>query len=258
MDLLETWLFLGILGLTLAIPLGPVSIEIIKETLGGSSAKLGLLFGLFIGFGAMTGDFIVAFSMLTIGGEVIITVISDLFVKFILFSFNVVLLSYLGISALRSPINLDIDMDMKTPEENISNQPKVVNNDNNDSSSYNQVVIKHGLKNYVKGLAIVLTSPWSYVWWVSFGTVILFGDFNAFDPISRLALVLMFISGVLAWVLILPSSLTLSKQIASDKVLKWIANGAAIIMLVYAVNFALEAFDTFTVQIILDKSGHHM
>jgi len=235
LNFLETWLFLGVLGLTLAIPLGPITIEIIKETLNGTSARLGLLFGLIIGIGAITGDFLVAFSMLSIGGEVIITIISDLAIKFILFSFNVLLLTYLGVSALRSTINLDLN----TAEDESSTQELA------SSPNYNQLVVKHGLLNYIKGLAIVITSPWSYLWWVSFGTLILFGDFNAFDPANRLLIVLMFISGIFVWVIILPSGLTLSKQFANDKVLKFITNGAAIVMLVYAANFALEAFMIF-------------
>ena len=54
---IEDVLFLMILGFSLAAPLGPVNMEMIKQVL---RSKFGYILGIFTGLGALTGDFLVA------------------------------------------------------------------------------------------------------------------------------------------------------------------------------------------------------
>lgn len=62
------FLFLAVLGFTLALPLGPVNMEMIKQ---GVAKKRGWILGILTGIGAMTGDFIVSMSVLFVGSEVL-------------------------------------------------------------------------------------------------------------------------------------------------------------------------------------------
>ena len=105
MDYFSFWLFLFVLGLSLALPLGPVNIEIIKQALFEKDHKIGFLLAFTTGLGAMSGDFLIAFSVLTLGSHLLTGIINNYAVKTILFGFNVCLLSYLGISTFRKSFN---------------------------------------------------------------------------------------------------------------------------------------------------------
>ncbi|MFX0212380.1 MAG: hypothetical protein ACFFDT_40780, partial [Candidatus Hodarchaeota archaeon] len=83
-SVLELWVFVGFLGFTLAAPLGPINAEVIKQALNKSvSEKLAWGSAILTGIGAMTGDFVVAFSALTVGGEILIDIFSNPVIKFL-------------------------------------------------------------------------------------------------------------------------------------------------------------------------------
>jgi threonine/homoserine/homoserine lactone efflux protein len=224
MNPIELWLFLFILGLSLALPLGPVNLEIIKMALMEKEPQIGYFLAILTGIGAMTGDFIVAFSILTLGSTLFAILLNNLALKTILFAFNVILLSYLGFSAFNKKITNGI----------ISEEAK------DDDSRNENSIFRRITKRYVIGFIIVISSPWSYLWWASFGSLIVFGDFNSLDFFSRLTIVICFLSGVLFWVIFFPTLLTVSKKFANEEFLNLITKASASILLIYAGNFLLE------------------
>lgn len=223
---LETWVFVAFLGFTLAAPLGPINAEVIKHALDKSvSEKLAWGSAIFTGIGAMTGDFVVAFSALTVGGEILINVFSNPVIRFLLFSVNIIILGFLGVSALISkPIPLE---DHLNPQ-NESLHP-----------SYFRLA-----KQYITGFSIVVTSPWSYLWWVSMGTLILFSDFNAPDPLFRLGIVIMFLSGVLLWQLFFTTLLAIIGRLPNPSLFVWVQRGTAIILFGFAALMVNEAIQS--------------
>lgn len=224
MDIITFWAFLFLLGLSLAVPLGPVNVEIIKQATFEKSHRKGFFLAIFTGIGASTGDFIIAFTVLTIGAALLTSIINDYAIKTILFAFNVLLLGFLGITTIRKPV-------MDTEE--------IINEEHTENNS-NEFLMRVS-KRYVTGLAIVVSSPWSYLWWASFGSYIIFGSaFNSFDVLSRLIIILCFLTGIWFWVFSFSSLLTLSKKFANDKFLTIIKNISALILLVYAVTFAFD------------------
>ncbi len=222
MDYFSFWLFLFVLGLSLALPLGPVNIEIIKQALFEKDHKIGFLLAFTTGLGAMSGDFIIAFSVLTLGSQLLTGIINDYAVKTILFGFNVCLLGYLGISTFRKSFDTNNQTNLE------------------DDLNLSGTVLSRIYKRLATGLAIVVSSPWSYLWWASFGSYIIFGDFNSFELTSRLVIILCFLSGIFAWVLSFPSLLTLSKRFANDTFLNIITKLSSLILLIYAGNFLLD------------------
>ena len=222
MDFFSFWLFLFVLGLSLALPLGPVNLEMIKQALFEKNHKIGFLLAFFTGLGAMSGDFLLAFTILTLGATLLTNIINNYAIKTLLFGFNVFLLGYLGLSTFTKSFNtnseLKIDFDI----------------------SVTGSIISRIKKRLATGLVIVLSSPWSYLWWASFGSYILFGDFNSFELLPRLLIVLCFLSGVFIWIISFPSLLTLSKRFASEGFLNFITKTSSLILLVYAANFLLE------------------
>ena len=227
MDFFTFWAFLFLLGLSLAVPLGPVNVEIIKQATFEKSHKKGFLLAIFTGLGASSGDFIIAFTVLTLGATLLTAIINDYAIKTILFAFNVLLLGFLGITTLKKPV-------LDTEE---------LLHDENPEKKSNEFLLRIS-KRFITGLAIVVSSPWSYLWWASFGSYILFGNtFNSFDVVSRLFIILCFLTGIWFWVISFSTLLTLSKKFANDKFLTIIKNISALILLVYAVTFA---FDTLS------------
>ncbi|MHA1975826.1 MAG: LysE family transporter [Candidatus Hodarchaeales archaeon] len=219
-EFLGIWVVTAALGVTLAAPLGPINLELIKNALDTSLTRKAAWFSAFlIGIGAMTGDFIVALSALTVGGEVLESFFSNLWIKFLLFGLNLIILGYLGISTLlKSPI--DSSNSFNPSLENY----KTMNNFKSTSL----------LRKYFTGLSIVVTSPWSYLWWTSVGTIILFSDFSLPDLFSRIIIVVMFLSGIFLWMIAFSTILTIIGKSPNPKFFSRITKGTALILLFFA------------------------
>ncbi|MFX0207103.1 MAG: hypothetical protein ACFFDT_14030 [Candidatus Hodarchaeota archaeon] len=224
--LIEIWILIAFLGFTLAAPLGPINAEVIKQALDKTvSEKLAWGLAIITGIGAMTGDFVVAFSALTVGGEILIHIFSNVVIKFLLFSVNIVLLGFLGVSALFSK---------PVPLENESN----IQNGSSDMSNLRLI------RQYFTGFSLVVTSPWSYFWWASMGTLILFSDFNVPDPLFRLGIIMMFLTGVLAWQIFFTTLLAVIGRLPNPKLFVWVQRATAIILFGFAALMVNEAFQS--------------
>ncbi|MHA2244262.1 MAG: LysE family transporter [Candidatus Hodarchaeales archaeon] len=225
-SVLELWVFVGFLGFTLAAPLGPINAEVIKQALNKTvSERYAWSLAILTGIGAMTGDFVVAFSALTVGGEILTDIFSNPVITFLLFSVNILILGFLGASALFSkPIP-------------VNNRP------NTQNESLYQGYLRLA-KQYITGFSIVVTSPWSYLWWVSMGTLILFSDFNVPDPFFRLGIVIMFLSGVLIWQLFFTTLLAIIGRYPNPELFVWVQRGTAIILFAFAALMVNEAIQS--------------
>ncbi len=231
-EIIVVWITVAILGITLAAPLGPVNVEMIKQGLNKSiSHKSAWIAAILTGVGAMNGDFIVATTALTVGGEILIDVFSSPLIRLCLFTINIIILGYLGISALIQNPELQI---------NFSDEQKP-------KSDEQEMQINHFffIRRYITGLSLVISSPWSYLWWVSAGTIILFSDFNVPDFFSRIALVIMFLSGILLWVISFCTLLAIIGKSPDPKKFKWITKGSAIILLLFAGIIVQDAWESF-------------
>ena len=229
MAILEIWIILAALGFSLAAPLGPVNIEMMKNALNINYQKFisRLTLSIITGIGAMTGDFVIAFSALTLGGAVIETWFLNPGMKTLLFSLNVFILVYIAYGSL------------KTSNKKISTS---LSKENLLTDDGNDFAIKMG-KQYGTGFFLVVTSPWSYLWWASFGTVILFGDFQIItvDIIGRVGIVLLFLSGIFTWVLLYSIIVSLIGKIPKPGILNVIIKGSAGLLLIFAVMIGINA-----------------
>lgn len=210
-------LFLASLGFSLALPLGPVNMKMIKQ---GIAKRKGWIFGMITGIGAMTGDFIVSMSVLFVGSEVLSSVLEDKIIASGLFFGNAALLGYIGLSALKTKTDsnqfLDEDIDK------------------------GQITFKQIGKQYGLGFVIVVTSPWSYLWWASFGPVILGSDIPIETFSDRFFVTLMFLLGIFVWVLLINISLLISQEVASDRMLNNITKVSAGVILLFALRIFID------------------
>ncbi|MFX0149591.1 MAG: LysE family transporter [Candidatus Hodarchaeota archaeon] len=226
-NFIEIWLVVAFLGFSLAVPLGPVNAEIIKQILSKSSSeRLAWFAAVLTGLGAMVGDFIVAFTFLSIGGEILIDYLSNPYIKFTLFTFNILILGFLGVSALLSkPQSLE-ELEIET------------NSANNAFEKY----FKKLIRQLLIGFSLVVTSPWSYGFWASAGTILLFSELNTPDLLSRLVIIVMFLSGIFIWVLIFPTILSAVGRIPDPRIFQIITKGTAVILFIFAGMMAVEAW----------------
>jgi threonine/homoserine/homoserine lactone efflux protein len=232
LDVFGIWAVIAFLGLTLAVPLGPINVEIIKQSLELSRGhRIAWFSAILIGIGAMSGDFFMAFMALTLGGEILIDIFSDPLIRLILFIINIAILGYLGFSTLLKGSEI-------TENNNNKDESQVAH-----SVSSNANIIRHYTNRYITGLSIVVSSPWSYLWWVSAGTIILFSDFNTPDLLSRLIIVIMFLSGIFLWIIIFTTILAVIGQSPNPKFFRWITKGSAVILLFFAILIVGEAWE---------------
>ncbi|RMG31443.1 MAG: hypothetical protein D6732_14855 [Methanobacteriota archaeon] len=210
---------LSVLGFSLAAPLGPVNMEIIKQAFQKSK---GFILGLMTGVGAMSADFVIAMTVLFIGSEVLGNLISNDWIRFFLFILNAAILSFIGLSAFRSaPSSL----------ESMEDVPQTGN------SSI--------LRQYAFGFFLVSTSPWSYLWWMSFGPVVLSLDIPLATFGERAVAALLFLSGIFAWVFLFSLLLATSNRYASDRVINLVTKGSALLILLFAIRVLINALAIF-------------
>lgn len=225
---LSTWFFLGTLGFTLAAPLGPVNMQMIKLVL--SDAR-GWLWGFLTGIGAMTGDFLISMTVLFVGAEYLAFLISIKWVSVLLFLANAAILGYIGFGAIRSKV----DTAFLDPSQNGTNAI----DEGVEPQSTNR--LQFTLKQYIFGFVIVTTSPWSYLWWASFGPVILGSDIILETFFDRFVVTMMFLTGIFAWVLLLNGALMISHKFASQRTLNLITKASASLILVFAISIFIDA-----------------
>ena len=233
MALIETWIFLATLGFSLAAPLGPINLQIIKNILNRNYRHaISWSLGEITGIGAMTGDFLIAFTALTIGGQLLQTWFANAALKTILFSFNTIILGYLAIISLR------------TKPESIQDRIDQTVQKNTSTGLNETTVLKLLLVQYATGLVLVLTSPWSYLWWASFGSIILFGNYNTLNVVTRISLVLMFLSGIFLWTMLFSISLSLVGRLPTPRLFQLIIKGSALILLLFAIVIFYDAISS--------------
>ncbi len=203
--------FFATLGFSLAAPLGPVNMEMIKV---GTSRRFGWIFGIITGLGASTADFLIATIVLFIGAEFFSGLLTIRIFFVILLFLNAGILGYIGIGALRSKSEFGSD--------------EIV-----EGSSV--------LRQFVFGFVLVITSPWSYLWWVSFGPTIISTELPLSTFWDRGVVTMLFILGIWLWVFLLNFMLLVSEKLASEKTLRWITVGSASLILIFAFSIALDA-----------------
>ncbi len=211
------------LGLTLAIPIGPVNMEMIKQ---GLLKKNGYILGLITGIGAMSADFSIAMTVLFLGSRFLTDLLGNDLIKISLFMINSLILYYIGASSIRLKFEYFENNLGASIEDQSTNKINFV------SASKSQ---------YLKGMFLVLTNPFTYLWWMSFAPIILEMDIPLSSTSDRLIVTLMFLSGIFLWVIFISMLTKISASFASPKMQYNITRISAFIILVFATTVLMEA-----------------
>jgi threonine/homoserine/homoserine lactone efflux protein len=195
-----------LLGVSLAAPLGPVSIEVIRRGL-----KRGFMAAFVVALGSALGDF--ACLLVTYLGFARFVAIPS--VKMVIWVLGSLVLLFLGTKSIIESKNQNIlqgdDVDAK------------------------------GKNAFFLGFALALANPISVVWWLGvFGVVL--GDssaeaINFASFLSNTTIIL----GVVLWFLFLSSFLNFGKRFINESRLRWISILAGLCLICFGLNFGYRA-----------------
>ncbi|WP_058302794.1 LysE family translocator [Gorillibacterium timonense] len=193
-----------LLGLSIALPVGTVTIEMTKQGL-----KNGFMYGWAVGLGGMTIDFLLIIS-LYLG---LASVLSMPVVQVFMWLFGALFLFYVGYDSIK---NADHDIALAGEKKK-----------------------KSLVSSYKNGL-LVAVSPGNLVFWVSvFGTV-LSSSFDKSNPSAFLIVGLGIICGILIHDLGLMSIVATTRKVMNRTAIKWVSVGAGVTLIGFAVYFLFK------------------
>ena len=200
-----------LLGLSLAAPIGPVNVEIIRRGLNA-----GLRQALLTGFGAMSADA----TYLTLIFFGLISFLNIPEIKIILGVAGGVILLYLGLTGVKEYLQ-------KSPAA--SKEPRRL------------------FKNpYAAGYALAFFSPMTIVWWTGVFGATLAAQTNTVSNVNAFLSCLSILLGCFLWVLFISTALHWGKKIINDKFVWLISLIAGACLIGFGIYFLLWAAGLMT------------
>ena len=195
-----------LLGLTLAAPIGPVNLEIIKRGLNSGFKQ-----AFFTGAGAMSADatyLILIFFGLT-------AFLNIAFMKIILGIAGSIVLMYLGIVSAK---------EFFRPSASAVNSPR-----------------RLFKSSYVTGYVLAITSPMTIVWWTGVFGALLASQTNTATNLSAFLSCLSILLGCFLWVSCLALTLHFGKKYINEKTTGFISLIAGIFLSGFGLYFMYQA-----------------
>jgi threonine/homoserine/homoserine lactone efflux protein len=194
-----------VLGLSLAAPIGPMNIEVLKRGL-----TEGLLSSWLVGLGGMSGDMILLLSIFFGFRDFMQSTV----ILYLMYSIGIVMLSYLGITSILAALN----------------------------SEFSNLEFAHRKSQnaFLAGFTISLANPISLVFWFGvYGTslqVVTSTHSIIYSMFCSLGIIL----GLFLWNLNLVLTVHFSKRIINEKIMRGITLFAGITLLCFGIQFIVR------------------
>jgi threonine/homoserine/homoserine lactone efflux protein len=209
LEILLTFTHYVVLGLSLAAPIGPMNLEVIKRGITS-----GFLQAWYVGLGGLSGDIMILIGIFFGLHQVI----ELTYVQIVMYVIGIFMLGYLGISSMKIAFSKVPHLDRS---EGLTSQ---------------------GKNAYLTGFLIAIANPLSLLFWFGvFGTSLkVLMEVNS----TIISLVCSFgiIVGLFLWNLNLCFTSHFSKKIMSERFMRGITLLAGIFLFGYAVNFVYHLF----------------
>jgi threonine/homoserine/homoserine lactone efflux protein len=193
-----------LLGLSLAAPIGPVNLEIIKRGLNSGFKQAFLT-----GFGAMCADT----TYLTLIFFGLTSFLNFALIKIFLGILGSLILIYLGIMSAREYFKTNT----------VENKRRLFNS------------------SFVTGYALAISSPMTIVWWTAVFGALLTAQTNIQTSLSAFFSCLSILLGCFLWVLSLALALHWGKKIINERITKIISLVAGCFLIVFGIYFLYRA-----------------
>jgi threonine/homoserine/homoserine lactone efflux protein len=209
LEILLTFTHYVVLGLSLAAPIGPMNLEVIKRGITS-----GFLQAWYVGLGGLSGDIIILIGIFFGLHQVI----ELTFVQILMYVIGIFMLGYLGISSIKLAFSKGAHM-------------------------YSQEELtKQGNNAYLTGFLIAVANPLSLFFWFGvFGTslkVLMEANSTTISLVCSFGIII----GLFLWNLNLCFTSHFSKKVMSERLMRGITLLAGICLFGYAVNFVYHLF----------------
>ncbi|WP_368505983.1 LysE family transporter [Alkalihalophilus sp. As8PL] len=197
-----------LLGIALAAPVGPLTLEMIKR-----GVQYGFFCALAIGMGGMSADALFM-ALIYLGISHILTIPA---VHLLLFLFGSLFLGYLAYESVKSMVH--------SKEIDKTHIP------------YSKNLV---IKCYLTGLTIALINPINILFWFGiYGSVL--SESTQSGSLDHILVQTSFIFlGILTWNVIISVLAKLTSFVLSKQLFKWIHGFAAVLLMYYSLHFAVE------------------
>ena len=191
-----------ILGLSLAAPIGPVNLEIIKRGLNSGFRQ-----ALFTGIGAMIADS----TYLTLIFFGLTSFLNIAFMKIVLGLGGSFILIYLGFISVKEFFRKDAVGENQ--QRRIFKSP------------------------FITGYVLAISSPMTIVWWTGVFSALLASQTNTQTSLSAFSSCLSILLGCFIWVFFLAAALHWGKKIINEKIVGFVSLVAGIFLIVFGIYF---------------------
>ncbi|WP_079477728.1 LysE family translocator [Halobacillus salinus] len=198
------------LGLSIAAPVGPINIEIVKRGL-----SYGFWAALFVGIGGMSSDLLLMGAMF-LGMSALLSVT---WVKILLMMMGAVVLIHSGLVSLKAP-NLMSDQ--------------------SDERSAKPTYLRWN--SFLKGFFIAGTNPMNLLFWISIYGSVLSGAFHEENVMTSFLLSVLVFVGIGLWNLNLAFTTHFGRLLASPFVLRMVHVVASFVLIGFGVKFGYQGF----------------
>ncbi|HOG82729.1 MAG TPA: LysE family transporter [Smithellaceae bacterium] len=200
-----------LLGLTLAAPIGPVNLEIIKRGLNSGFRQ-----ALLTGTGAMSADA----TYLTLIFFGLISFFEIVSLKIALGLFGSLILIYLGVLSAKQYLD---------PSPVSPNRPAPL------------------LKSpFITGYVLAISSPMTIVWWTGVFGALLASQTNQRTNLSAFLSCLSILLGCFLWVLFLAIVLHYGKKMINEKIISRISLVAGLCLIIFGIYFLYRTYGLMT------------
>ena len=215
--MIEDLLSFIILGFSLSVPVGAITIEMIKRGLHG-----GFLHAWFVGMGGMSAD-LVLMLLIYFG---IVNFLTGPIAQTLIWFFGFLVLTFLGISSIRDAFR------------KINLGPETANQSNS------------LMKAYLSGFAIALSNPLNIVFWIGIYGSVLATSLQAMSGGKVLFYSSAIFIGIAVWDLFIAGTVHFGKGFAGDRFVKWFSIAAGLALIGFGLWFGWQALDNLTAFIL--------
>lgn len=197
-----------LLGLSLSVPVGAITIEMVKRGLRG-----GFWPAWFVGLGGMSAD-VVLMLLIYFG---IANFLTGPVAQIVLWSFGFAVLVYLGYDSIRAAFRpLDIDESTSGTSDTL-------------------------LKAYASGFLIAISNPLNIVFWIGiYGSVLTTTLQSAGGAMVLLSSSFIFI-GIALWDLVVAGSVHFGRGFTGKRFMKWFSAAAGGVLIAFGLSFGWQA-----------------
>ncbi|MFD1427389.1 threonine/homoserine/homoserine lactone efflux protein [Kroppenstedtia sanguinis] len=203
------WSFV-LLGLSLSVPIGAITVEMIKRGI-----KHGFLHSWLVGVGGMSADIVLMF-LIYFG---VASILTSPVAKLVLWAAGFFVLLYLGYESIKEAFK----------EINVSFQE-------NSSSKIS--------KSFFSGFLIAVSNPQNIIFWIGIYGSVLASTVESVGEGSALLYSSAIFIGIILWDLFVSVSIHYSRKFVNQKYMKWISITAGMILIGFGFFFGFKAVES--------------